>query len=400
MTDAQGVLLDIPMPQMGVSVTEGTVLEWRVAVGEEVAADQTLCEISTDKIDTDLPAPVAGTLAEIAVQAGETVAVGTLLARLETNAAVPAPAPVAEAEVSPAAVESPAQSATPQDGRRYSPVVRRIAEAHGIDLAQVAGTGRAGRVTKHDVMAFVEGGGAAPASAAGSPVPATLESAPMSRMRLAIAEHMTASKRTAAHCHTWIEVDMSGVEARRRELGLTALPLIAQATCQALAAHPSLNAWVEGETRTLHRDVNLGIAVSLGEDGLIVPVIHGAQALGAEELGARIRELAERARGGALKPDEVAGGTFTITNPGRAGTLMAAPIINQPQVGILDVEAIAKRPVVITDEHGNDFVGVRPTAILGLAWDHRAIDGALASEFLGTLRDILQRIGVPSEVAP
>jgi pyruvate/2-oxoglutarate dehydrogenase complex dihydrolipoamide acyltransferase (E2) component len=383
---------------MGVSVTEGTVLEWTVAVGDEVEADQTLCEISTDKIDTELPSPAAGILAEIVVDAGQTVEVGTLLARLRASATA-SPGPSAPAEATPPQAAQGARTEAPRDGRRYSPVVRRLAEAHAIDLSQVSGTGSAGRVTKRDVMAFIEGRPSPAATDRRAPAPARSESAPMSRMRLAIAEHMTASKRTAAHCHTWIEVDMSGVEAVRRELGLTALPLIAEATCRALAEHPSLNAWIEDETRTLVRDVNLGIAVSLGEDGLIVPVIHGAQEFDAPELGARIRDVATRARTGDLSPDDVAQGTFTITNPGRAGTLMAAPIINQPQVAILDVEAIAKRPVVITDAHGNDFVGVRPTAILGLAWDHRALDGALAAEFLATLRDILERLDASEEVA-
>ena len=411
-------LIDVAMPQMGVSVAQGTVLEWRVSVGDEVAADDVLCEISTDKIDTELPAPVTGVLAEICVGAGETVDVGVLLARIRSDE----PAPVAPEAVAagregaepgpasgrPAPPEAPPSSGGEDDDRRYSPVVRRIAETHGVDLGLVEGSGRAGRVTKRDVLAHVERRGAdAPRATADDvpgavqagfdPTPATLESGPLSRMRLAIGRRMTESKSTAAHCNTWIEVDMSGVERRRRELGITALPLIAVATTEALRSHPPVNAWIEGETRTLHRDVNLGIAVSLGEDGLIVPVIHDAQELSAGAIAERIGDLAAKARSGDLSPDEVAQGTFTITNPGRHGTLLGAPIINQPQVAILDVQGIAKRPVVVTDAAGRDSIGIRPTAILGLAWDHRAIDGDLAAEFLATLRDNLERVRITPE---
>jgi 2-oxoglutarate dehydrogenase E2 component (dihydrolipoamide succinyltransferase) len=376
------VLVDVPMPQMGSSVAEGTVIEWTKSVGEEVRAEETLCEISSDKVDTEVPAPVDGVLAEILVDVEQTVAVGTLLARIAVSseqAQVEAPA------------ETPAAPAADGAARRggYSPVVKRVAEAHGVDLSEVEGTGRGGRVGKRDVLAYIEQSGAA----AEPPAALAPESAPLSRMRRTIAEHMSRSVATAAHCHTWIEVDMSAVEAERRALGLTALPLVASATVAALAAHPSVNAWLEGDTRTLHRDVNLGIAVSLGEDGLIVPVVRRAQTLSLEELAARIQELAERARSGDLTPDEVQDGTFTITNPGRFGSLMAAPIINQPQVAILDLETIAKRPVVVQDARGDDALAIRATCILGLAWDHRALDGALAAQFLATVKANLEGFG-------
>jgi pyruvate/2-oxoglutarate dehydrogenase complex dihydrolipoamide acyltransferase (E2) component len=197
---------------------------------------------------------------------------------------------------------------------------------------------------------------------------------------------MKRSLDTAAHCTTWIEVDMTRVEAARARLGLTALPIVASGAIAALREHPALNAWLEGDRYTQHEDVNLGIAVSLGEKGLIVPVIQQAQMLSAEGLAVRIKDLARRARGGEMQPDEVRGGTFTITNPGQYGSIMATPIINQPQVAILDLEAVVKRPLVVTDADGNDSIAIRPITILGLSWDHRALDGALAAQFLATLK--------------
>ncbi len=210
-------------------------------------------------------------------------------------------------------------------------------------------------------------------------------------MRRQIGEHMKRSLHTAATCTTWIEVDMGRVEVARARLGLTALPFVARATVEALRDHPSLNAWLEDDRYTRHdRAVHLGIAVSLGDGGLIVPVVHNAHELSIEGLAARIKDLAQRARAGTLTPDEVRGGTFTITNPGQYGTIMATPIINQPQVAILDLEAVAKRPVVVTDAEGNDSIAIRPMTILGCSWDHRALDGALAAQFLATVRRRLQ----------
>jgi pyruvate/2-oxoglutarate dehydrogenase complex dihydrolipoamide acyltransferase (E2) component len=210
--------------------------------------------------------------------------------------------------------------------------------------------------------------------------------APLSRMRKLVGDHMKRSLDTAATCTTWIEADMSRVERARREAGLTALPFVARATIDALREYPALNAWLEGDHLTVHTDVNLGIAVSLGEDGLIVPVIGAAQDLSAEGLSKRIKELARAARSRALRPDDVQGGTFTITNPGQFGSVMATPVINQPQVAILDLEAVVKRPVVVTDEDGNDSIAIRPMTVLGLSWDHRALDGALAAQFLAAIK--------------
>jgi pyruvate/2-oxoglutarate dehydrogenase complex dihydrolipoamide acyltransferase (E2) component len=431
-------LVDVTMPQMGVSVAEGTVVAWRVAVGDRIEAEQTICDISTDKIDTEVPAPVSGVVAEILVDVDQTVEVGVVMARIatgdgavESEPAAVSPAPSEPAEAAPppsqpaaAAVPAPSRPApgpasgpgrSDAPGRRYSPVVSRIAAEHGIDLSAVQGTGRGGRVRKQDVLALVNGNGHAPAAeepplhiespyrpdppaapdAPASPAaPAAVAGGGLSRMRRQIGEHMKRSLDTAATCTTWTEVDMSRVEAARRTLGVTALAFVARATIDALREHPALNAWLDGDDYTRCEDVNLGIAVSLGDDGLIVPVIHRAQELSVEGLAARIKDIARRARSRELTPDDVQGGTFTITNPGQFGSIMATPIINLPQVGILDLEAVVKRPVVITDGDGNDSIAIRPMTILGLSWDHRALDGALSAQFLATLRRRLE--GLPS----
>jgi pyruvate/2-oxoglutarate dehydrogenase complex dihydrolipoamide acyltransferase (E2) component len=286
-------------------------------------------------------------------------------------------------------------------------VVSRIAAEHGLDLSAIAGTGRGGRVTKKDVLAALE---APPPATSPEPVPAEppLHSespyrpdadvptvaaggdggtpVPLSRMRIAIGDAMRRSLQTAATCTTIVECDMSAVERRRAELGLTALPLVARHVVGALGEFGALNATLEGTALTRYERVHLGIAVSLGEDGLIVPVVRDAQDLSEEGLARRIKDLAARARSGGLSPDDVRGGTFTITNPGAFGALAATPVINLPQVGILDLEAIVKRPVVLTDADGNDSIAIRPMANLCLSWDHRALDGAYAAQFLTALR--------------
>jgi pyruvate/2-oxoglutarate dehydrogenase complex dihydrolipoamide acyltransferase (E2) component len=411
------------MPQMGVSVAEGTLIEWRKQRGDWVQADETICEVSTDKIDTEIPSPASGRIIEILVAVGVTVQVGVTLARIATDArpgephsseddplppparaparaAAPAPPPPRRAP--PAAVPA-RRSGAP---RRYSPVVQRIADEHDVDLDEVEGTGREGRVRKQDVLAYVEAhGGLQPAPAAANEPTLHIESPyrpgaggsssgpytppegrQLSRMRQQIGEHMKRSQETAATCTTWIEVDVSRVELARKQLAITALPLIARCTIGALVEFPLLNAWLEGDVHTVHEQVNLGIAVALGEDGLIVPVVRGAQDLSPEGLSRRIRDLARRARARQLSPDDVRGATFTITNPGQFGSMMATPVISQPQVAILDVEAIIKRPVVVTDAFGEDAIAIRPMVILGLSWDHRALDGALAARFLANIK--------------
>jgi pyruvate/2-oxoglutarate dehydrogenase complex dihydrolipoamide acyltransferase (E2) component len=408
------VLVDVTMPQMGVSVAEGTVVAWRVEPGDRIEAEATICEISTDKIDTEVPSPASGIVTEILVPIGETVDVGTVMARIATGegAVASPPQPLDGGHAGPSTTETKSSSsssapapAARNGDRRYSPVVQRIASEHGIDLSQVPGTGRGGRVRKQDVMAFVESGPveepplhiespyrpdpvAAPAPAAAPAV----GGGELSRMRRQIGEHMKRSLDTAATCTTWIEVDMSRVQDARARLGVTALAFVSRACIDAIREHPAINAWLEGDRYTQHTDVNLGIAVSLGDDGLIVPVIPRAQELSVEGLAARVRDIAKRARARQLTPDDVHGGTFTITNPGQYGSIMATPIINQPQVAILDLEAVVKRPVVVTDADGNDSIAIRPMTILGLSWDHRALDGALSAQFLATVKRNLESV--------
>jgi pyruvate/2-oxoglutarate dehydrogenase complex dihydrolipoamide acyltransferase (E2) component len=407
--DPSAETVEVAMPQMGVSVTEGTVVLWHKHPGDRVRAEETICEITTDKIDCEVPAPASGVLAELLVEPEQTVPVGTVLARIAADAretphdgSAAAAVPVREDPSPPAESLNGHDDADRLRSSHYSPVVLRIAEREGVDLSAVAGTGREGRVRKQDVLAFVAARGAS----AGEPAPLHIESpyreeAPegpvtdgaerLSRMRRSIAAHMTESLRTAAHCTSITEADMSRVETARKQLGLSWLPFVARCTVEALQAHPDLNATLEDEMLTRHRAVHLGIAVSLGSDGLIVPVIHDAQDLSAEGLGKRIAELARRARAGELSADDVRGGTFTITNPGGYGTIASTPIINQPQVAILDLEAVVRRPVAVSDGRGGDAVAIRPMTNLCLSWDHRALDGALAAQFLGAVRERIER---------
>jgi 2-oxoglutarate dehydrogenase E2 component (dihydrolipoamide succinyltransferase) len=433
------------MPQMGISVSEGTILEWRKGVGDTVAADEPICDVTTDKVDVEIPCPASGVLAKILVEPGDTVAVGTVIAEVDTGAGSngSAAGPVEAEGESP---EAPAGHASPREtpstsppaegastetdrSRFVSPVVRRIAEEHGVELSQVEGRGVGGRVRKKDLMAFIEGGEAAapekpsrplhiespyvpepaPANGGGNgPAAPAVEPAvlggrreEMSPMRKTIAEHMVRSRRTAAHATTIVEVDFSAVAARRAELKesyarrgapLTYLAFVARAVVETLEEFPILNASVEGEEIVFHDEVNLGIAVALDE-GLIVPVIPRAQRLSLEGMAAAIADLASRARDRKLTPDDVQGGTFTITNPGQFGAVLATPIINQPQVAILDLEAIVKRPVVVSND-GQDAIAIRPMAYLPLSWDHRAMDGAEAARFLGGIKDRLEEGGI------
>src|SRR4051812_44049304 len=422
------------MPQMGVSVAEGTVVEWRKEVGDWVQADEIIAAISTDKIDTDVESPATGRVQEILVGVGTTVDVGTVLARIATDAR---PGEPHQSESAPpekgtgeatAALEAPNEAGELRGDaprpRRYSPVVQRIAAEHGVDLEQVEGTGRGGRVRKQDVLAHLENGGSpegdrlsrsaggelaasadeppmhiespyrpdppAPKRREPAPAPVRAAGAPLSRMRQAIGQRMLQSLQTAATCTTIAEADMSRIEAARRQAGFTYLPYIARAAIETLRELPALNATLEGDNLTTYDAVHLGIAVSLGAGGLIVPVIRDAQDLSVEGLAARIKDLAGRARANELQPDEVRGGTFTITNPGGYGSIMATPVINQPQVAILDTEAVVKRAVVLTDELGSDSIAIRPMTFLCMSWDHRALDGALAAQFLARLRKNLE----------
>jgi pyruvate/2-oxoglutarate dehydrogenase complex dihydrolipoamide acyltransferase (E2) component len=454
-TDLQ--LVDVTMPQMGVSVVEGTVVEWFKQPGDWVESDEIIASISTDKIDTDVESPAGGRVQEILVEVGATVDVGTVMARIATDAtpgeahAVEAASTTGTGEAT-AALQAPGDAGELQDDtdevheesaqsdaaaparrggpRRYSPVVMRIAAEHDLDLERVEGTGRGGRVRKQDVLAFLENGGAAEApmhiespyrpdapagprkpratrfapaapAAAGDSDLGPVQSGPLSRIRQSIGRHMHQSLQTSATCTTVVEADLTRIAKAREQSRMTYLPYVARATIDTLREFPSLNATLEGEIFTQYEAVHLGIAVSLGGErsggereardrGLIVPVIHNAQELSVEGLAARIRELAARAHDNELTPDDVRGGTFTITNPGGYGSILATPVINQPQVAILDTEAVVKRPVVVTDELGDDAIVIRSMTYLCMSWDHRALDGALAAQFLAALRTRLE----------
>jgi 2-oxoglutarate dehydrogenase complex dihydrolipoamide succinyltransferase (E2) component len=418
--------VQVQMPQMGISVSEGTILEWRKAVGDQVAADEPIADVTTDKVDVEIPCPAAGVLAKIVAEPGDTVPVGEVIAEIDVGGdgagAAEGPGTADSGQQTAEAAQKPEASPAGNGGERsgfVSPVVRRMAEEHGVDLSQVEGHGVGGRIRKKDLLAHIEAGPTAPAEKPSRPMhiesPYVPEPSPeaagnghapaqlggrreeMTPMRKMIAEHMVRSRRTAAHVTTVVEVDFSAVARRRSELKetlasrgvpLTYLAFVARATVEALAEFPILNASIEGEEIVYHDDVNLGIAVAL-DDGLIVPVIPRAQRLSLEGTAAAIADVAERARTRKLEPDEVQGGTFTITNPGQFGAVIATPIINQPQVGILDLEAIVKRPVVVSGPDG-DSIAIRPMGFLPLSFDHRALDGATAARFLARVKELLE----------
>lgn len=420
---------DVIMPQMGESIAEGTVTKWLKSVGDEVERDEPLFEISTDKVDAEIPSPASGKLLEIVVPEGETVEIKTIVARIGGEGEAPAEssndAPAtAEADEEPAAAEQQQQSApsATQDGStsreerirtKSSPVVRKIAAEHDVDISQIEGTGVHGRVTKQDILAYIDGGAAAapsapqpaqtqpqpqrPAAPTPPPAPVAMNDRvePMSRMRQIIAEHMVASKQTSAHVHTLYEVDMSQVDALRakyknqfvQQTGgakLTYTVFMAKAVIDALSHHPVLNASINGSDVVYHGSVNLGMAVAL-EDGLIVPVVKNAQDLSMQGLAKSITDYATRARNRQLQPDEISGSTFTITNPGSFGSLIGMPIINQPNVAILGMGKVEKRVCVV-----DDMIAIRPKMYISLGYDHRIIDGATAEQFLSTVTRILE----------
>jgi 2-oxoglutarate dehydrogenase E2 component (dihydrolipoamide succinyltransferase) len=468
---ATNTAIDVVMPQMGVSVSEGTITKWLKQEGEQVAADEPLLEISTDKVDTEVPSPGEGVVQQILVAEGETVEVGTKLAVIGAGDAaaaqaaderapageaaepeqVPEPATQqAAAEANAAAdteTETPTaetvEEATPApdangqaDGKTFvSPVVARIASEHGVDPGRVQGTGRGGRVTKKDILGFIESGGqAAPAQAPQQPAPtqpapqqpqsapaapapkappqpvASAEPQPgeqlepISAMRKGIAEHMRRSLDTSAHVTSAIEVDMSKIVAIRTKLkeeyqasygvNPTYLAFIARATVDALRDYPWINGELRGDKIVTRNYVNLGFAVELADGkGLIVPVVRNAETLNLLGMAKGIVDIAKRARDKQLMPDDVQGGTFTITNPGGYGTFHGTPVISQPQAGILGTYAVVKRPWVVQDELGQDVIAIRPIMNLTLTYDHRLVDGALAGRFLRDLREKLQTWG-------
>jgi pyruvate dehydrogenase E2 component (dihydrolipoamide acetyltransferase) len=462
-----GTAVDVVMPQMGVSVSEGTITKWLKSEGEAIAADESLLEISTDKVDTEVPSPANGVLQQILAQEGETVAVGTKIAviapegaEVEAEAppepptqeaaqeaeaasgaegegpsaakAVEAPAPEPEHEAAPeppaAAPAAPAAPTAEDDnGRReakfVSPVVARIAAEHNVDVGSVEGTGRGGRVTKKDILGYIESGeaGQAPApaeapaeEAPSAPAPAAAPQAapaaqaqegetvePMSAMRKGIAEHMRRSLDTSAHVTSSIEVDMTKIAALRQKLkkdwagsygvNPTFLAFVARAVVDTLKDYPWINGELRGDAIVTRNYVNLGFAVELTDGkGLIVPVVRNAETLNLLGMAKAIAAMAERARSKQLLPDDVQGGTFTITNPGGYGTFHGTPVISQPQAAILGTYAVVKRPWVVQDEDGQDAIAIRSMMNLTLTYDHRLVDGALAGRFLRDLRERLQ----------
>ncbi len=459
---------DVIMPQMGESIFEGTLTKWLKKPGDKVQRDEPLFEISTDKVDAEIPSPSSGVLKEIKVQEGTTVQVNTVVGVIEAEgagAAAPAPAkPEPARPAAPAAgraapgegIAAPPPApipATPPEARpkqepavaaakekeviqfptgepgeqeriRSSPLVRRMAREHNINLAAVPGTGLGGRITKEDIQAYITqhaagAAGTAPApsraataaaprpaaAAAPQPTPAMPpvaipgELVPMTTMRKKIAEHMVASKRTSAHVHSVFEVDLTRiVRLREREKAafeqrngsrLTFMPFFARAVIAGIGQFPIVNASVEGDNIRYHRNINLGIAVAL-DWGLIVPVVKNAEEKNFLGLQRAIADIAERARGKKLNPDEVQGGTFTITNPGIYGPLFGMPIINQPQVAIMGVGGIFKTPIVKTDPEGNDYIGIGSIVHLSLGYDHRLVDGAIADQFLAVVKKKLE----------
>ena len=480
---ATGTVVDVVMPQMGVSVSEGTITRWLKQVGDHIEADETIVEISTDKVDTEVPSPASGIVREILANEGDTVPVNTRIAVIasgedagpadpsppapevtqretpasaetsQTMAAQPAPEPQpAAAAPQPAAPAGDQNGDDDESGRTFiSPVVARMLAEHRLDINQIPGTGRGGRVTKKDVQAFIDGGGqqaapvihdvphfAPPAEeitvaqapppapepqadpappppppAPPAPPPAAVPAQPLvasgadeevyqfNTIRKVIARHMRHSLDTAAHVTTVIEVDMTGIVALRKKwkpeyqqrygVNLTYIPFIARATIDAIDRWPWVNAEVQGESALIKKYVNLGMAVAIDDaKGLLVPVIHHAEEMNLVGLSRAVIEMAEKARTKTLSPDEMSGGTFTITNPGVFGALMGTPIIPEGQVAILDVEAIVKRPMVVPDDQGNDSIAIRSMMFLCLSYDHRLVDGAYAAQFMAQIKQSLE----------
>ena len=477
-------MADITLPQLGETVTEGTITRWFKKVGDTVAADEPLFEVSTDKVDTEVPSPVAGTLTEIRVNEGDTVPVGTVIAVVGAANAAAAPAPVVQPAPAPAAqpapaarpapvaqpataarpapVAQPAPAARPAaavatatrtatapnvSNKLLSPVVRRLVADHGIDVGALVGTGPGGRITREDVLDFIDKTGSTPVATAPAPVVAAptapapqvsaaptapvaqaqvtpaqapaptpvAASAPpakftapseretvlsLSKIRKLTASHMIMSQAVSAHAFSVVEVDYANVDATRSEVKdqfkqsegftLTYLPFIARAIVDALAEYPNLNASIEGDSLVVHNYVDLGIAVDLEFNGLLVPVVRSADGKRLRAIAREISDLATRARSRKLTPDEIQGGTFTISNNGSAGSVLTMPIINQPQVAIMSTDAIVRKPVVARLADGSESIAIHPVGNLAMSWDHRAFDGAYAAGFLSKVKRVLE----------
>jgi pyruvate dehydrogenase E2 component (dihydrolipoamide acetyltransferase) len=443
-------MANVTMPQLGETVADGTVTKWFKKVGDTVVKGEPLFEVSTDKVDTEIPSPTNGVLSAILVDEGVTVDVGTVLAVIGDGSEEPAPATPAASVASPAkqrddAPVSEARPKTSSDDAQLSPVVRRLIEENGLDVATLTGTGPNGRITRHDVLAAVEllSTSASPeANGAQSPIVRRLmsennidakdvvgtgpngaitrhdvdafidslpassanggardEVVPFTKIRRLTAEHMVRSKATSAHTLMVKEVDYERVELARQHFGasfkanegfgLSYLPFNAVAAIEALREFPRLNASVGDDELIVHLDVNLGIAVDIDNEGLVVPVIRSAELLDLKQLAHNVRDVAERARTKRLGPDELAGGTFTISNPGPFGTLLTGAVINQPQVAILSTDSVVRKPVVITAADGAESVGIHSVGMLALTFDHRAVDGAYAARFLNRMSEVL-----------
>jgi len=365
---------DIIMPQLGESIAEGTIVKWLVPPGGRVEKDQALLEVETDKVSLEIPSPATGVLSEVLVQAGQTVPVGTLLGRLDREP----PTTGVINRVGGVVVRPMPQGEGPE---HYSPAVRQLAKEHGVDLSLVKGTGEGGRVTRKDVLDYLakRGPGGGRPEAGGEDV------LPLSAMRKTIAERMVKSRQTSAHVSTFFEADCSGIVRFRTRHGLTYLPFVVHAVARALKEVPVVNSSWSERGILLKKDVHIGIAVAL-EDGLLVPVVRNADRKGLAQLGREVADLAERARSKRLAPDEVQGGTFTITNHGVTGSLFSTPIIHQPQVAILGVGAVQPRAVVI-----NDAIAIRPMCYLSLSFDHRVMDGATADRFVSKVKAYLEQ---------
>lgn len=398
--------MKVLMPQLGETVAEGTVAVWRKRVGDRVELDEILADIETDKAAVEIPAGAAGVLTDILVLDGETVDVGTVLAIIDdgTEEAIADDEPTLVAEpvpeLEPPAAAPSVAAATPRVSRtgaqRLSPVVRRLLGEHHLDAAALTGTGRDGRITRRDVLAAIEASAAVPAPVSISPAappmrPALGETIPFSRTRQATAAQSVASKATSAHVLQSVEVDFSAVQRARGQMpSLSLVSFLAHAACRALREFPNLNASVDGDAFVMHSEINLGVAVDLGAEGVLTPVITAADELTVSGLGTRIDDVTARAERGQLSPDELSLGTYTISNYGRFGTLITAPIIWQPQVGVLSMDAVRKRPVVVENAMG-DTLAIRPVGIVTQSFDHRAIDGGYSGAFLARLREIVEQ---------
>ncbi len=447
-------MADVTMPQLGETVTEGTITQWFKNVGDAVAMDEILFEVSTDKVDSEVPSPVAGVVTEILAGEGDVVEVGQVLCRVGDADAAPAavpeaapapePAPVPEPEAAPSPEPAPAPAATPEpepapapdppdaptpattDGLILSPVVRRLISDNGLDAAQITGTGLGGRITRNDVEQIIQAraAGSTPEPAAPAPaaptapaaattaVPAPVAEAPtptvgardqvvpLNNIRKRTAEHMVMSKSTSPHVLTAMEVDYERVEQVRKMhtgvwkaeegFSLTYLPFIARAVADALRDFPHLNASFCGDHLVVHDEVNMAIAVDIDFEGLLAPVVKNVDGKRLRQIARDITDVAGRTRTKQLTPDDLSGGTFTLTNAGQYGTMMQFPIINQPQVAILSTDGVKRKPVVVTDEFGNESIAIHSVGVLALAWDHRAFDGAYAAAFLNRIQEILE----------